>query len=205
VAGTAGAGAAVVSSGAYLGFLKAEGITVNPVELTDISKIYQPPTVGRDGKQVPNLPNKMLIVMAPHDKAVERMEQIKKDFKGDVSAAYRLDPGKPYHPATNPNLNLIAVHGMRGFVMVPTGPGGNVMRPMSIETFTSFVNQKLQENPGNYTGPLKFMSCFGGAVSPNSNAQVLASGSNRLTHAFPWSENPTFGSKKGQQWKEYQP
>ena len=173
-----GVGSAVLSSGAHLGFLRRRGgtIFVNPVPLayTQRSRIQRatPPP----GLVLPA--NRMLLVMAPQSEADSRY---KSTFKGHESDAYQLTWG------AGPLRNVVAVHGFHGYVLVPTGAGGNVMRPMAIYDFARYVQHQLQQGPGGlpYVGRIKFISCYGASWNIIAyNAQVLANVTRRTVYAF---------------------
>ncbi len=196
-----GIGSAVLSSGAHLGLLgMLRGATIDPVELTDSSKIVKAVPPSSVGSQL--LKNRKLLVMAPKKEAEESFSETwdqgkTLSYDKEPNEIFRLQP----FSRTGDSLHTVIAHGSRGYIMVPTGNKGGVMRPMSIQNFAEYVKGEL----GGGNTPIKFISCFGGATGFNVNAQILANITGREVYAYPGKENPAFGAFKDQQWKKFSP
>jgi RHS repeat-associated protein len=172
-----GAGAAVLSSGSHLGFVRRGDAFVTAVELTDTSKIRLAIPPSGVPEKLPA--GRLLLTLAPQKEAESRFNS---SFKKEPAAAFRLKPKQPKDDVTNPEYHTIAVHGFRGYVLVPTGTDGNDLRPISIELFAGFVAEQLE--PYNDDVPIKLISCFGGACGLLPNAQVIADVTGRSVFAF---------------------
>ncbi len=201
IGAAAGAGGGVLSSGAHLGLMaSAAGQNLNPRVLTDATQIVPAVTPHHIAATMRN--NRQMIVMAPQQEAMRRFrasyEKRTKKSRIHPNQVFRLNPNEKLDSRTNPAMHIVAVHGSRGYVMVSTGHHGNVMRPMAIADFARYVDNQLGHADNH---PIKFVSCYGGAIGIQSNAQVLANITGRTVHAFPGAEDQRYAGP----WKEYTP
>lgn len=199
-----GAGSAVLTSGSHIGFARVPG-----------GGEYLPSLLRNPASIVPAVPppdvklreDRMLLVMGPQGEALRRYNRtFGPNNEGGLvpNDVFREDPSSPAGVG-NPAYHVVAVHGLRGYVVVPTGPGGEQVRPMRIQDFAQYVDNQLTAQGFAGDGvPIKFISCFGGACALNkagfnANAQVLAEVTGRNVIAFPGTENQAYAGP----WKRY--
>ena len=92
-------------------------------------------------------------------------------------------------------------HGSQGYLLVPTGVGGKILRPMPIDVFARYVSARLSRFFN--TGTIKFISCFGatwGIIHPE-NAQILAD----ITGRKVWAYTGVKGPRHSGDWQKFRP
>lgn len=166
--GVAGAGGALMASGAHFGFFGAM-----PVELTEAEFGEVAPIRAETGQ------HRMLTFVS--QEAFEETRASIESTHGSVEAVFQLtaDP--------DPRADVIAVHGVGRYVFPYTEAGYS--RPMSARLFLRYLQQHFPrwqtgEQGSEGTAPIKLLVCFSALPGRfGSVGQTLASGLGRPTYA----------------------